>query len=74
VAAVAELLGVLGLDSREIDADDAGDDDAEIDALVRERDDARATRDFARGDAIRDELAARGIKLEDTPGGTIWRR
>ena len=45
-------------------------DDAEIDALVRERDEARAARDFARADALRDELTARGIKLEDTPGGT----
>ena len=51
-----------------------GGDDAEIDALVRERDEARAARDFARGDEIRDELAARGVKLEDGPGGTTWHR
>jgi cysteinyl-tRNA synthetase len=69
VNAVDELLGVLGLDR----ADTDGDDDA-IDALVRERDDARANRDFARADAIRDDLTARGIKLEDTPTGTIWHR
>jgi cysteinyl-tRNA synthetase len=73
LSAVRELLGVLGL------ADDDGggatvDDDAEIDAMVRERDDARAARDFARADALRDELAARGIKLEDTATGTIWHR
>jgi cysteinyl-tRNA synthetase len=74
VAAVAELLAVLGLDTREIDLDETGGDDTEIDALVRERDDARAARDFVRSDAIRDELAARGIKLEDTVGGTIWHR
>src|SRR4051794_34944193 len=60
VSAIEELLGVLGLAAE--DADDG--DDAEIDALVRERDDARAARDFARADALRDELAARGIKLE----------
>ena len=51
-----------------------GGDDAEIDGLVRERDEARAARNFARGDEIRDELAARGIKLEDGPGGTTWHR
>jgi cysteinyl-tRNA synthetase len=69
LAAVHELLGVLGLDA---DASDESDDD--IDALVRERDEARAARDFARADAVRDELAARGIKLEDTPTGTVWHR
>jgi cysteinyl-tRNA synthetase len=69
VATVRELAGVLGI---ELHA--ATEDDAEIDALVRERDEARAARDFARGDEIRDELAARGIKLEDGPSGTTWHR
>lgn len=75
VAAVHELVGVLGLVA---DGDTTehttGGDDAEIDAMVRERDDARAARDFARADALRDELAARGVKLEDTPTGTVWHR
>jgi cysteinyl-tRNA synthetase len=70
VQAVRELLGVLGLDVQAFGTEA----DTEIDALVRERDDARAGRDFARADAIRDDLTARGIKLEDTPGGTIWHR
>jgi cysteinyl-tRNA synthetase len=75
VTAIRELIAVLGLDLDDAApaVDDEGDDDA-IDALVRERDDARAAREFARADQIRDELAARGIKLEDTPGGTIWHR
>ena len=73
VSAIRELSAVLGLDLA-ADAAAADGDDTAIDALVRERDEARAARDFARADQIRDELGARGVKLEDTPGGTIWHR
>ena len=48
--------------------------DAEIEGLVREREEARVARDFARADRIRDELRARGILLEDTAQGVRWRR
>ena len=51
-----------------------GDDAGEIEALIAERIAARKNRDFARADAIRKELDARGILLEDGAGGTIWRR
>lgn len=54
--------------------DAAVGDDAEIDALVEERAEARKNKDFARADEIRDELAKRGIVLEDTPHGTVWHR
>ena len=53
----------------------AGDaDDARIQALVEERASAKQARDFARADAIRDQLAGEGIALEDTPQGVRWTR
>jgi len=52
---------------------DAGDD-VRIQALIDERIAAKQTRDFARADAIRDQLAAENIMLEDTPQGVRWKR
>jgi len=48
--------------------------DAEVERLIEARNAARKSRDFAESDRIRDELLSRGILLEDTPGGTRWRR
>ena len=52
----------------------SGDDDARIQSLVDERNAAKKARDFARADAIRDQLAVEGILLEDTPQGVRWKR
>ena len=52
----------------------SGDDDARIQSLVDARIAAKQARDFARADAIRDQLAAEGIMLEDTPQGVRWGR
>jgi cysteinyl-tRNA synthetase len=84
VAAKARLLaagGVLGLLHHNPEqwlhsAGQAGTDVAtdEIDRMIVDRNAARSRRDFARADAIRAELSARGIALEDRPEGTVWRR
>jgi cysteinyl-tRNA synthetase len=48
--------------------------DAEIEELIRQRVEARKSKNFALSDKIRDDLAARGIILEDTPQGVKWKR
>ena len=52
----------------------SNDDDARIQALIDERIAAKAARDFARADAIRQQLADEGILLEDTAAGVRWKR
>ncbi|MGV8944186.1 cysteine--tRNA ligase [Thermomonas sp.] len=52
----------------------SGDDDARIQAMVDERVAAKQARDFARADAIRQQLADAGILLEDTAAGVRWKR
>ena len=66
----AEKLRALGLGQ-----DSAGPSDAEIEALVAERQGARKRRDFAASDRIRDQLAERGVILEDSRDGQVrWKR
>jgi cysteinyl-tRNA synthetase len=55
-------------------AHETGISDAEIEALIAERNAARKARDFARADAIRASLAEKGIILEDTKDGVRWKR
>ncbi|PWK05654.1 cysteine--tRNA ligase [Tumebacillus permanentifrigoris] len=70
VALFEELMGVLALP---LVAEQA-DLDAEIEALIAERTEARNTKNWARADEIRDQFNAMGIVLEDTPQGIRWRR
>ncbi len=78
LVAVGELCGALGLEvgsqTPVSPAGAGGDDDNRVQRLIDERHAARAERDYATADRIRAELTDLGIELEDTPGGTIWRR
>lgn len=80
-AATRAMLDVLGVDPYAepwISQAESGSDDSTIDALVQvaieQRQEARARKDFAAADAIRDTLAQAGITLEDTPQGVRWTR
>ena len=68
------ILGLLGDDPLAFRRGGGASDDAWVDALVAERVEAKRARDYARADAIRAQLQERGIVLEDTREGSIWRR
>lgn len=70
LANFTKVLAVFGIEFSENDVKP----DAEIEALIAERDAARAQKNFARSDEIRDQLKEQGIILEDTPQGTRWKR
>ena len=68
-----EMVGVLGIDLDEPESSASGDIAPFVDLLVDIRTELRAARQFALADKIRDELAERGVSLEDSSGGTDWR-
>lgn len=73
--AAARLLGVLSHDPERWFRASFGEAAArEIDALVAERVAARQAKDYAKSDALRDELNARGVEVMDGPTGSTWRR
>ncbi len=65
---------VLGLDLTKAEAATASGLDSEIEELIAKRQEARANRDWATADKIRDNLLARNIKLIDTPEGVKWEK
>ena len=79
LAQVRGMLDVLGLDPLSPTWDRGGDDaarvqviDSLVEGLLEQRQAARAARDFATADRVRDQLAAAGIDIEDTPQGARW--
>jgi cysteinyl-tRNA synthetase len=78
-ASVRAMLGVLGLDPADPQwsGDDGSDDlrgvvDVLVKGLLERRAEARSNKDFATADAIRDQIKAAGIEIEDTPDGPRW--
>jgi cysteinyl-tRNA synthetase len=69
-----KLLGLLTLTPKDWEQGGDNDENARIDARVQARVDARAAKDWAEADRIRNELAAEGIEIMDGAGGSTWRR
>ncbi len=79
LASVRSMLDVLGLDPLSPTWDRGGDDaayaqviDSLVGGLLEQRQQARADKDFATADRVRDQLTAAGIEIEDTPQGARW--
>ena len=71
-ATVINLAGALGMAVEA--AEQASDDNAAIEDLVARRQAAREAKDWVTADALRDELSALGVVVEDTPAGPVWHR
>lgn len=74
--AAGDLVGLLQIDVEAwfTNSTDSELSDSEIETLIVDRNRARADKDFTKADAIRDELAAKGVSIEDGVDGTRWRR
>ncbi|WP_370429658.1 cysteine--tRNA ligase [Actinobacillus pleuropneumoniae] len=72
---LAAVLGLLYQDPEAFLQGDANNDEvAEIEALIKQRNEAKAAKNWAVADEVRDKLKAMNIVLEDTPNGTTWRK
>ncbi|EKN3356493.1 cysteine--tRNA ligase [Yersinia enterocolitica] len=74
---LAHVLGLLEQDPElflQSGAQADGDEVAKIEALIKQRNDARSSKDWVLADSARDQLNELGIVLEDGPQGTVWRR
>lgn len=74
-ALVEDFDKVLSLDLLKEKETKTADDDLKtmVEDMIVKRNEARKAKDFAKADAIRDELLAKGIEIKDTREGTVWK-
>ena len=73
-ATLLAMDSVLGLGFAEMAEEELAISEDDIRKLIAERDAARADKNYPRADEIRQRLADKGVVLEDTPQGTVWRK
>lgn len=71
---LAAWLLIFGVDTNKLCAKNTGSNDDKVEALVKKRDEARANKDWATSDQLRDQLKEMGITIQDAPQGTRWTR
>ena len=71
---LAQILGLLSKDPEHFLQGKNSKDDVDIELMIKKRNDAKKNKNFQEADDIRANLLEKGILLEDTPEGTIWRK
>lgn len=71
---LTKWLAIFGIDTEKLTISDKQNDDSQVEKLIQEREEARRNKDWAKSDAIRNELKQMGVIVEDTPQGTRWLR
>jgi len=71
---LAQILGLLSKDPEHFLQGNNSKDDVDIELMIKKRNDAKKNKNFQEADDIRANLLEKGILLEDTPEGTIWRK
>jgi len=71
---LAQILGLLSKDPEHFLQGNNSKDDVDIELMIKKRNDAKKNKNFQEADDIRANLLKKGILLEDTPEGTIWRK
>ena len=71
---LAQILGLLSKDPEQFLQGNNSKDDEDIELMIKKRNDAKKNKNFQEADDIRANLLEKGILLEDTPEGTIWRK
>ena len=70
---LGNILGVLSHDAETFLKEDANKS-IDVEILIKQRNEAKASKDYATADKLRDYLLENNILIEDTPAGTVWRK